>query len=281
MNAFYSALKHVHPGHFHTEKGYGVVRENGTNDWLFIYTVDGRGAIDYAGNSVSVNPGDIVLWLPGVRHDYRIASGCAHWEMYWAHFFPWPHWQELLHWPEWSGKIRRLHIGAASRARLAKTFEAMCLHYAGSHLRSQLHIMHSLEEALFICDEYNPNSRQYHLDSRIKKALDYLCSHLSSAVSLDEVARDCGLSKSRLSHLFGDQVGATPMEYLESRRMELARQLLSDTSFSVSEIADMTGFDSPYYFTRRFTRHAGSSPRKYRAAGNQTALGVPRSRSGA
>ena len=124
--------------------------------------------------------------------------------------------------------------------------------------------MNALEKVLLLCDGVNPRSEQSCLDSRVLQAMDYLCQNLSQAVTLDRLAHHCGLSISRLAHLFREQVGQTPHQFLEMQRMTRARQLLNLTQQPVSAIAAETGFPDLFHFSKRFKHHLGLSPRNYR-----------------
>jgi len=54
------------------------------------------------------------------------------------------------------------------------------------------------------------------------------------------------------------------MEYVQSRRMEMAKRLLINTDRSVSQVASLTGFADPFYFSRLFRKTQGCSPARYR-----------------
>ena len=103
-------------------------------------------------------------------------------------------------------------------------------------------------------------------DPRVREALDYLCRHLDQSIPLDALAEHCGLSASRLAHLFREQVAMTPVQFLESQRMRRARQLLEVTGMSVAEVGYEVGYDNPFYFSLRFKKATGKSPRQYRDA---------------
>jgi AraC family transcriptional regulator of arabinose operon len=261
----YPRYEHITPGHFFTARGYATFRQHGTPDWLLIYTVKGAGRIGFEGGWFEVNAGDTVAWAPGILQDYRIADGCPEWEIYWAHFVPRVHWQNLLQWPQKSGRVRFLHLKSpALRKRSVDAFEEMCSSSHQSHAHVEYLVMNALERALLVLDSANPDHMLARVDERIRAAMDYIGKKYAMPLGLPEIARECGLSKSRLSHLFIDQTGMTPMKYLEGLRISYARQLLSQTSLSIGTIAEMAGFESPYYFSRRFHRHEGCGPRGYR-----------------
>ena len=83
-------------------------------------------------------------------------------------------------------------------------------------------------------------------------------------VTLDALARTCGLSKFHLVRLFKAGFGTTPMRYAEARRIDRALPLLAGGHSSVAAVAARVGYDSPSAFGRAFRRNRGISPRQFR-----------------
>jgi AraC-like DNA-binding protein len=79
-------------------------------------------------------------------------------------------------------------------------------------------------------------------------------------------AAENGISYSSFRRLFKEHTGLSPNQYLLEMRMRKARNLLSNTTLSVQRIADETGFDSSFYFSRFFKQRTGLSPLKFRKA---------------
>ncbi len=84
-------------------------------------------------------------------------------------------------------------------------------------------------------------------------------------LELDELARAAGVSRGHLVRLFRAELGTTPMEALRLIRLDRAAVLLARTNLRVQEIADQTGFASPFHFSRAFRRVYRRSPRAFRA----------------
>jgi AraC family transcriptional regulator of arabinose operon len=255
----------IAPGHDICVHPYAVVRSRGTSDWLLIYTLRGSGRYSHGADALRTEPGDITLYPPSTPHDYRIAENAKEWEMLWAHFIAWPHWQELLAWPQRFHGLRRVHVrDHARRRQIVSALLSMNAHAIGPLDEAELFAMNALEKALLLCKAFHADSAQTRLDARIGKALSFMCENASRRVRLDEIAREAALSPSRLSHLFHEQVGLTPLEYLEHQRIRQAKRLLELSAHNVTQIALATGFESQSYFTRRFTARTGVSPKKYR-----------------
>lgn len=82
--------------------------------------------------------------------------------------------------------------------------------------------------------------------------------------TLDELAKQVGLSRSVLASRFRTTVGSTVMDYVNERRMELAETLLSGSRMPLTEIALNAGYESEISFGRAFRRWAGAPPGQYR-----------------
>jgi len=254
-------------GHFRQGKGYEAWRPLGTTDWLLIYTIEGKGRFGCQGGEVLSEPGDVVLLQAGTPHDYGVEGTLQRWELLWTHFHPRPHWLEWMTWPpavEGAGGIRRLHLDGAAREAVATRFHE-CHRLASGALRRREELaMNALEEILLRCDAANPLSEASRGDERVREAMEYICQNLAQHISLRDIAESAGLSVSRLAHLFRAEAGVTPQQFLESQRLARAIQLLELTPLSIKQVAAHIGFDNPFYFTLRFKKHTGVSPRAWR-----------------
>lgn len=93
---------------------------------------------------------------------------------------------------------------------------------------------------------------------------DYLASRCEETVTIDEICRAFGYSKSFLSRLFREHTGKSLAEYAIAKKMERAKELLRDESLNVSQIAARLSFESPQYFARAFKRECQLTPTEWR-----------------
>ena len=93
----------------------------------------------------------------------------------------------------------------------------------------------------------------------------YLEQHMAEVVRIREVADMMGMSVSAVEHLFRRKRGTSIEQYLGGLRMRRAAALLIDSDSPVSVIGREVGYTDPAYFSRRFTRFHGMSPRRFRA----------------
>ena len=93
---------------------------------------------------------------------------------------------------------------------------------------------------------------------------EYIDANLEKNVRLDELARRANLSKYHFARAFKQSAGVPPHTYLIKRRVERARELLSDTSMPLAEVALVAGFSNQSHFTCRFREQIGMTPSSYR-----------------
>ncbi len=261
-------------GRFTEGATYAVWRPHGTKDFLLTLTVGGGGRFGYASGEIEAAPGDLVIVRPGTPHDYATARGANGWQIVWAHFLPRPEWSEwITTLPSSAPGIAHLRLGADTEAfrRVQTTLETMNTYANGGGLRRTAFAMNALETALLHADAANPIATdRARFDERVLTVMERLRgAHLADTVSLSGLASTVYLSPSRLAHLFKAQTGLSPTQFQERERMRRACELLTLTNRSVGAVAEEIGFASPFYFSLRFKKHTGQSPRDFRTAAHQ------------
>lgn len=94
----------------------------------------------------------------------------------------------------------------------------------------------------------------------IRESIQRMESDLERAWTLSELAEQAHLSPSRFSAIFSQAAGMSPMNYLLQLRLDHAVQLLEQSSLSILEIADQSGFRNLSNFNRLFLRYVGKPP---------------------
>jgi AraC-like DNA-binding protein len=104
----------------------------------------------------------------------------------------------------------------------------------------------------------------------ISKARFIMQEYLDGPLDMASVARELPMGYSMFRKAFKRLTGESPNQYHLNLRLERAKYLLATTILNVSEIADQTGFESVFYFSKLFKRKKGLSPLSYRNS-NETA----------
>ena len=100
--------------------------------------------------------------------------------------------------------------------------------------------------------------------STIRKIMDEIKEHYTENITLTGLAEKYSISVSYLSELLKEYLQLSFSEYISSKRIQKAKELLADDSLSIEQIADQTGYNDYFYFTKVFKKNTGISPSKYR-----------------
>ena len=114
------------------------------------------------------------------------------------------------------------------------------------------------------------NSLKPQFGFSVQTAVDYITENLAEPLSVENIARKCGVSKNTLYRSFADETGMTVGEYITQKRVEKAENLLISTDMSVEQIANETGFATAAYFGALFKKLNGISPLKFRKERQQS-----------
>lgn len=103
-------------------------------------------------------------------------------------------------------------------------------------------------------------------DAKLRNLLDtWLASHIGDEnLSVDTFAEKMGYGRTTFYKKVKKLTGKTPNDYVKSRRMEKALELLKDDKLSVAEVAYKIGIGDPFYFSKSFKNYFGISPTQYR-----------------
>ena len=121
------------------------------------------------------------------------------------------------------------------------------------------------EILLFLADCINKNQHELkEIPKPVMELLKIMNSENGQHDSIEDLARNCGISNRSIFRLFKKYIGVTPHAYRQRLQMEKARYLLKNTSESIKEIAEKLGFRTAFYFSSVFSRSVGVSPSDYR-----------------
>lgn len=97
-----------------------------------------------------------------------------------------------------------------------------------------------------------------------RRAKEILMAHIDGNITLDELARLCGLSRSHFARAFKAVTGAPPHQWLLRQRVERAKDLLLQSTLSIEQIAVCCGFADQSHLNRVFLRQVHATPGAWR-----------------
>ncbi len=128
---------------------------------------------------------------------------------------------------------------------------------------------HMIEEVMCItCPEKGLRLSEYRSEREMlaERAHDYLLSHLSERLTIEELAREFRTNPTTLKNSFKTVYGNSLAAHIKEHRMEAAAELLCSSELSIQEIARSVGYDSQSRFSAAFKEHYELLPTEYRAA---------------
>jgi len=161
------------------------------------------------------------------------------------------------------------------------------------HFANERAISQVIQRLLFLCMENHPSkdlfvdmmlneliirilqaeSRTTHLreaaanetSDRLAHVVQYIRAHIREKLSVKELSRKACMSESHFHRVFKNELGLSPVEFINEERLKLAARLLLEAGKQVSEVYLECGFNSLSYFNRMFKRKHAVAPSQYQA----------------
>ena len=251
-------------GYYPKAKDHYTYRKKGLSENFLFYCVDGHGRYQIGDQHYEVGPNEFFILPQNIEHSY--GSDPDHpWSIYWIHF------------------------GGESLPGLNKA-QAFQKHFKPFYIKDNgditslfvkiyktLELGYSIDNLLFanmslsyFLTLFVYNSRHYAATTDVKidcvdSAILFMKENINENISLNNLSSQYNYSVSRFSNLFKQKTGYAPIDYFLQLKMQKACQNLDFTERSIKDIAFSMGFDDPYYFSKRFRKIIGMSPKQYRS----------------
>ena len=132
---------------------------------------------------------------------------------------------------------------ARSPEEISEIHSEMCLHYA----RRMKDI-----------------TRNVITSKAVNACINYIYEHLHTRITVGTLSDISGLSSPYLSRLFKKETGYTISSYIQTKKLETAKAMLSSSDYSIAEISASLAFPSQSYFTNLLKKDCGLTPKQYR-----------------
>ncbi len=251
-------------------------RPRGRIDYQLLYVASGCAHFHFGNeaNETVVTAGNMVLYRPKEFQKYEY-YGSEHAEVYWIHFTG-NNVKNILRSYGITDDMRVFYVGASLE------FERIFKRAISELQRCQpdyQELLVLLLRQLFIRIHRQVTKEQKtaneYLDGEMDLAAQYFNDNYYTDIHIEDYAASRGMSVSWFIRNFRQYTGATPMQYIVSIRITNAQMLLETTSYTISEISRIVGYDNPLYFSRLFHKQKGTSPSEYRKRIRSSLSGFP------
>lgn len=246
----------------------GTFRPFGLPDYQIIYLTEGSMSFLVDGITKILSAGDIIIYPPDTAQKYKSISesGASY---IWVHFTGFAAEDMILSSGLTAGKIYSAWPNQSVYSMIMKMGDELRIKRTGSETRANGLFLELLS---FLARELKSDRKSGNRYSRILPALRDMEKNAGARRSNEEYAKMCGLTPYYFIHLFKEVTGESPVKYISELNMRKAEYLLEDTNMGVADIARLTGFESPSYFTKRFKERFGKTPSEFRESGNERGM---------
>lgn len=238
------------------------------NHFLFHYVLSGTGILlannkKNETNRFSIRSGQGFLLYPGQISSY-IADAKIPWEYTWLEF---------------DGLRVKEMLDIAGFSQDKPVYHAHSKDFREKMMNEMLYIANHSDETPFhlighlylFLDALTRSVAATRLESKgkmsdyyIKEAINFIEQNFQYDISIEDIAKCCGINRSYFGKIFHDSVGKTPQEFLISYRMLKAAELLKMTDLSIADIGNAVGYSNQLHFSRAFKNTYGVSPKNWR-----------------
>jgi len=245
----------IHKDKFTTE------RPGGSNNYQLLYIAQGRAKFMIHGEMHDLEKGHCVLYHPEEPQFYYYFLEDAP-DIYWVHFSSREE-NELLKKTGFN-KENIYFVGAHNS--YVQLFDAMIqeLQLKQPFFEEQLQFL--MQELLLKMgrNQIREKSIFENYNKEVEEAIRIFHLAPERDFTIKEFTKERGLNYYRFIDTFTHYVGVSPRQYIINIRMTIAKDLLMNSLFQISEVARLTGYENALYFSRLFKKTCGLSPTEYR-----------------
>lgn len=247
-------------GFFKTKAPYFTAREH-LESYLLLYTLRGRGILQYLGKEHPLTPGTLFFIDCTKPHHYECPSH-TEWDFYWVHFQGFSAGSYFEESCRNGFHLYTFLMDDAMPNVFARILSLSQEKPCGYEAQISLELTGILTNILLADSRSSGNSSD--TDNLASQICNFLDTHYRDRLSLDDLSRHFHLSKYHLSREFKRCTGTSPYECLLLCRINHAKDYLRSSSLSVQEIAEVCGFRQTSHFIELFRKYENTTPLAYR-----------------
>lgn len=244
---------------FEHDSKFNIMRPNGLKEYLFLI-IRSTAFVEFFGTAIHVAPNSIILIKRGVPHNLFSDS-----ELYindWVGFILDKEQEELLNAENMAANQFFCSPEVSFCSEIIKLMQKEWLGQSEYKNKNMNYLLRILFNKYFeISHDSRLNKAYYRELSEIRERI---YDSPMNKYTVDMLADEIHLSKSYFHRLYKEYFNTQPITDMIAVKTTYAKQLLSTTSHSISDIAEMLGYPSDAQFIKQFKKNSGITPGKYR-----------------
>ena len=248
----------------HTTPVIETPHPEGRNDYQLLYIAAGKGEFYFKGSKepTIVTKGNMILFRPGepqVYYYYAIDKT----EVYWVHFTGWKV-EEYLERYELPHDENVFYTGVSPD--YPWIYNQMIRELQLQRVNHEDMISLYMHHIFITINRYIKERRETKNDTinDIERAAHYFKDNYNKQISIEQYAEEHLMSVNWFIHSFKSVMKMSPMQYIISLRIAMAKGYLENSTKNIAEISNEVGYENALYFSRLFRKYTGMTPTEYR-----------------
>lgn len=249
--------------------GYNIAKPNyhigpRTSPYYYLlFVLEGTGTFTQNNVTYSLGKNDIFCLLPGVTHDYFTDENHLLQKLFVAFDG-----KQALH------LLERIGLSPQTPYRnggLTEEVKKLMLEFLNLVRESDrqandlARLAHFYQIFNKLSNSYkSPTKQENRSLSWLQQGLDYIQIHYAEGITVERVSAYVGVERTHFTKQFSKVYGLSPIQYMQDLKMKEAKHLLSNTDFSLTEIANSVGYPDIFSFSKAFKKHLGVPPTQFR-----------------
>ena len=248
----------------HTTPVIETPHPEGRNDYQLLYIAAGKGEFYFKGSKepTIVTKGNMILFRPGepqVYYYYAVDKT----EVYWVHFTGWKV-EEYLERYELPHDENVFYTGVSPD--YPWIYNQMIRELQLQRVNHEDMISLYMHHIFITINRYIKERRETKNDTinDIERAAHYFKDNYNKQISIEQYAAEHLMSVNWFIHSFKSVMKMSPMQYIISLRIAIAKGYLENSTKNITEISNEVGYENALYFSRLFRKYTGMTPTEYR-----------------
>ena len=248
----------------HTTPVIETPHPEGRNDYQLLYIAAGKGEFYFKGSKepTIVTKGNMILFRPGepqVYYYYAVDKT----EVYWVHFTGWKV-EEYLERYELPHDENVFYTGVSPD--YPWIYNQMIRELQLQRVNHEDMISLYMHHIFITINRYIKERRETKNDTinDIERAAHYFKDNYNKQISIEQYAAEHLMSVNWFIHSFKSVMKMSPMQYIISLRIAMAKGYLENSTKNIAEISNEVGYENALYFSRLFRKYTGMTPTEYR-----------------